>query len=171
MGKSHPQDFNLIFNLQILKGIADVIIADTVANDTPFPIAIDEIICRGFREFLCFFKIGEFDHNDAPFFFRALEGDLGDGDLGLHGRDVDAVQVDDGVGAGEVVRAHGAAEVVAAAKGDVQAEFFIEQDLADRGDPEFRQDPETEFGRKAGARAGEIAKDLMCPGKELWGGR
>ena len=67
-------------------------------------------------------------------------------------RDVDVVLVDHRLGAGELRRTDLAAEVLAAAEGDVQAELLVEQHLADRRDAEVGEHPEAELGEVAVGR-------------------
>ncbi len=61
--------------------------------------------------------------------------------------DVDAVQVDDGVRAGELRRPHRAAEVVAAPEGDVQAQLLVQQDAAGGLEAEVAQHAQAQFGQ------------------------
>ena len=51
MGKSHTQYFNLIFHLQIFKPIADIAIADAIANNAPVTATCDEVVVGFFGEF------------------------------------------------------------------------------------------------------------------------
>ena len=64
-------------------------------------------------------------------------------------RDVDTVDVDDRVGAGELRGPNLAAEVVAAAESQVQAQLLVQQDLADGLHPEGGEHAQAQLGQVA----------------------